>query len=274
MTSRYCCYLSTLATKETNAAAVSEYLSAILRTSGKAPVETDVFLKLEDHSRRTFLDHAQHLYNTALEHPLDISLSVIPVVAHGQPTVDTCLPLTEPPVAVAQPADTVVLLDKAAMQSSARFEPFYRYVAVGGTFDHLHSGHKLLLTTALLHTTDKLRVGITGPELLTKKKFAEELEPIEARKAGVVRFLQKIRRDVEFEVETISDVSGGTDRIAEVEALTTSPETEGALAVINELRAKNGITRPLVGIPIPYVQAADGRVISSTIYRERLSHKG
>lgn len=74
-------------------------------------------------------------------------------------------------------------------------------VAVGGTFDHLHVGHRLLLTaTALaldpLGPGDKaersLTVGITGDELLKNKKFAEVLEKWEERQAAVYEFLSSI----------------------------------------------------------------------------------
>ena len=75
-------------------------------------------------------------------------------------------------------------------------------VAVGGTFDHLHAGHKLLLTaTALLvepyqninHPPARcLTVGITGDELLKNKKFAELLESWEERATAAYKFLSSI----------------------------------------------------------------------------------
>ena len=75
-------------------------------------------------------------------------------------------------------------------------------VAVGGTFDHLHAGHKLLLTmTALLldckvaSTQSRgslLTVGITGDELLKKKQFLDELLDWDTRQASVRQFLLDI----------------------------------------------------------------------------------
>ena len=71
-------------------------------------------------------------------------------------------------------------------------------VAVGGTFDHLHVGHKVLLSmTALVlransvteATNRSLIVGITGDDLLRNKKYAGELEDWGARQAAVEGFL-------------------------------------------------------------------------------------
>lgn len=71
-------------------------------------------------------------------------------------------------------------------------------VAVGGTFDHLHAGHKLLLTmTALLLNLEEksassggsLTVGITGDELLMKKQYIDQLQDWDERQAAVREFL-------------------------------------------------------------------------------------
>jgi len=72
-------------------------------------------------------------------------------------------------------------------------------VAVGGTFDHLHAGHKLLLTmtTLVLEPATRsgipqnrtLTIGITGDELLKKKQFAEVLQSWDQRQACVRQFL-------------------------------------------------------------------------------------
>lgn len=45
----------------------------------------------------------------------------------------------------------------------------YGTTVVAGTFDHLHSGHRLLLTQTALLTRNEIRIGVTTDALLTKK---------------------------------------------------------------------------------------------------------
>jgi phosphopantetheine adenylyltransferase len=72
---------------------------------------------------------------------------------------------------------------------------------LGGTFDHLHPGHKLLLhaTVLLMGIPEKrsgkqavLIVGISGDELLKNKKYAEVLQPWDVRANKVLQFLSTI----------------------------------------------------------------------------------
>jgi phosphopantetheine adenylyltransferase len=76
-------------------------------------------------------------------------------------------------------------------------------VAVGGTFDHLHIGHKLLLTMFAFvlgrrqasvdgQASSTLTVGITGDALLKNKKYAEHLESWQRRQESTHDFLSSI----------------------------------------------------------------------------------
>ena len=46
--------------------------------------------------------------------------------------------------------------------TASNFPPFYPVSIIGGTFDHLHAGHKILLSMAAYITSQKLIIGITG----------------------------------------------------------------------------------------------------------------
>ena len=74
-------------------------------------------------------------------------------------------------------------------------------VIVGGTFDHIHAGHKLLLTVLALvlqpasrtsTAPRRLIVGITGDELLKNKKYAEYVESWDRRQQDIVNFFISI----------------------------------------------------------------------------------
>jgi phosphopantetheine adenylyltransferase len=78
---------------------------------------------------------------------------------------------------------------------------YHKHVAVGGTFDHLHIGHKLLLTMVVFtvdrpSTTEEnkavITIGITAEDLLKNKKYAEFLEDWHERYQSVHKFLHGI----------------------------------------------------------------------------------
>ena len=47
----------------------------------------------------------------------------------------------------------------------------YENVVLGGTFDRLHNGHKILLSEAVLRCTNKLTIGVTETNMLKGKFF-------------------------------------------------------------------------------------------------------
>ncbi|KAK1991199.1 cytidylyltransferase [Colletotrichum falcatum] len=92
-------------------------------------------------------------------------------------------------------------LDGAGDERVAEDTPGYSTVCLGGTFDHLHPGHKLLLTAATLllrvpvkdsTSTCRLIVGITGDKLLTNKKYAELVQSWDDRARCVIDFLSSL----------------------------------------------------------------------------------
>jgi phosphopantetheine adenylyltransferase len=151
-------------------------------------------------------------------------------------------------------------------------------VAVGGTFDHLHAGHKLLLTMATLlleppGQSDQGRriiIGITQDELLKNKRYASFLESWEARQQNVSDFLLALldysspvatppaicqvsrpdlnRKEVHLklipalviEFVPISDPFGPTITDESISALVVSAETRGGGQAVNEKREELG----------------------------------
>lgn len=114
-------------------------------------------------------------------------------------------------------------------------------VALGGTFDHLHAGHKILLSMAAWITAKKIIVGVTDDTLLGKKSHREVLESIGARQDAVRAFLQLFRPQIEAEVVAISDVYGPTATDDDIQALVVSKETISGGQSIAKLRDERGL---------------------------------
>jgi len=61
----------------------------------------------------------------------------------------------------------------ASIKEGTRYETMenklYENVVLGGTFDRLHQGHKILLSTAALKCTKRLTVGVTDTSMLKCK---------------------------------------------------------------------------------------------------------
>jgi len=112
----------------------------------------------------------------------------------------------------------VSMVQNGAVISSPKSQAnIHEVVAVGGTFDNIHAGHKLLLTASALLLQPatnasspplRLIIGITGDELLKNKKYAEYLKSWKQRQDDVVEFLLSIllfsRSRVDEEIRTLS----------------------------------------------------------------------
>lgn len=149
---------------------------------------------------------------------------------------------------------------------------FHQYPtsAVGGTFDHLHDGHKILLLMAAFVASKTVIVGVTGPKLLVKKKYAEVLEPLEKRVASVCSFLQKsLRSGVDFQIYQINDVCGPTGFVRDIDALIISEETALGAEFVNNYRAEHDFF-PLKVVPVEVI-GGDGSGNAENNWKGKLS---
>jgi hypothetical protein len=79
---------------------------------------------------------------------------------------------------------------------------------MGGTFDRLHPGHKIMLSEAVLLTHNRLLIGITTELMLKRKKLAELIEPIEERSEILRKFLATVAPYLQVNIVPIDDPYG------------------------------------------------------------------
>ncbi|XP_065089191.1 bifunctional coenzyme A synthase [Ochlerotatus camptorhynchus] len=119
----------------------------------------------------------------------------------------------------------------------------FKNVVLGGTFDRIHAGHKVLLSQAALLAEERLLVGVTDENMIKSKKLWELILPTERRIADVRAFLEDIDSTLQYEVVPISDPFGPTATDPNMDMIVVSTETARGGAKVNELRAKNGLNQ-------------------------------
>ncbi|GAA5940747.1 putative pantetheine-phosphate adenylyltransferase [Sporobolomyces koalae] len=129
------------------------------------------------------------------------------------------------------------------LESAERIpEGSYPVVALGGTFDHLHAGHKILLSMACSIATRKVIVGVSDDALLGKKQHRAHLESIQQRIRNVEAFIELVRPTITHQVVPLQDVYGPTATDPDIQALVVSEETRAGGDAINKLRAQRSLS--------------------------------
>lgn len=136
----------------------------------------------------------------------------------------------------------------------------YKKVAVGGTFDKFHDGHKKLLSTAFA-LGNKIEIGVTSDEFGGLKG---DIDSFEDRSNYVKSFFSDKSN---FNVLSLDDPFGTTIFDEDFDAIVVSEETEPTAIKINEIRSSKGMN-PLDIVVVSFVLAEDGEPISSTRIRK------
>ena len=135
----------------------------------------------------------------------------------------------------------------------------YDKVAVGGTFDKFHDGHKKLLSTAF-QIGNKVEIGVTSDAFGGLKG---DIDSCKERMRNLKSFFHDKSN---FHVVSLDDPFGTTIYEADFDAIVVSEETEPNAIKINEIRVSKGMD-PLDIVVVSFVLAEDGTPISSTRIR-------
>jgi cytidyltransferase-like protein len=142
----------------------------------------------------------------------------------------------------------------------------FRKVAVGGTFDELHRGHRALLVKAF-EIGERVMIGLCSDEFAEKLNKPHVTAPYEERLKELKAFLNDSGYSRKAEIIPLNDPYGPTLTESCIEALVVSEETRPTALKINEKRRKAALP-PLKIVTIKMVPAENRAPISTTRIRK------
>jgi pantetheine-phosphate adenylyltransferase len=141
----------------------------------------------------------------------------------------------------------------------------YQKVAVGGTFDKLHRGHRALLDKAF-EVGEKVVIGLTSDAFVVKMGKPHKTASYQNRQKELLTFLKQQGLSSRAEIVPLDDAYGLTISGKGLEALVVSEETAKTAGAINEVRKKAGVA-PLEIVVVAMVPAENHTPISTTRIR-------
>lgn len=226
----------------------------------------------------------RHIFHPSSEAGYQLHAAYLKYAEGKQRFLQSQLVAVDGGLTLSQPASSQGTANDAASVSGPRTSrqpkhsaKSYTTVCLGGTFDHLHPGHKLFLHAAILllnlqdNPSDEeppceLVVGISSDELLAKKKYADQLQSWDVRSRSVINFLSTLlnwsttsataMKAVQAETKELHatfrsgrilvrcvdfhDLYGPTVKQESIQALVVSGETRSGGQAVNDKRHSQG----------------------------------
>ena len=138
-------------------------------------------------------------------------------------------------------------------------------MALGGTFDVLHAGHRHLLSEAF-KLGDMVLIGITTDRLVVILRKKHQVRPFSSRVRDLNGFLKARRWSSRARVTALREPYGPAASRRKLQALIVSKGTLASGRRLNQLRKQNGL-QPLDLYVVDLLKASDGKPISTTRVR-------
>lgn len=149
----------------------------------------------------------------------------------------------------------------------------FETVAVGGTFDLFHKGHRALLMKAF-EVGNRVLVGLCSDDFVKKMKKPHGITSYAKRLEELTNLLKANGLLDRAEIVPLDDAYGTTLADKRIDALVVSEETEPQARRINEKRKSMG-KPPLPIVTVSMVMSEDNYPISSTrIWFEEIDREG
>jgi len=140
----------------------------------------------------------------------------------------------------------------------------FKKVAVGGTFDQLHRGHRALLGKAF-EVGEKVVIGLTSDEFVTQMGKPHNTASYSQRRRELEDYLKDQCLDKRAEIVPLNDPMG-LMMTKNFDALVVSQETEHVGEAINQKRQQANVAKLQI-VTVALVPAENHHPISTTRIR-------
>ena len=134
-------------------------------------------------------------------------------------------------------------------------------IAMGDTFDVIHSGHMALLNKAF-SISSKIIIGLSSDQLAAKRG-KKLVNGYSKRLSSLKDVIEERFPNSSYEISKLENDFGPAVIEGSVKALVVSKETSSKGVKLNELRMERNLP-PVEIVVVPMVLAKDGKAISST----------
>lgn len=144
----------------------------------------------------------------------------------------------------------------------------YRYLTIGGTFDHLHAGHTALINHAL-KISDYIKIALTSDIYTQRKNFSHQIQTYAERKKSLLEYVSKNKTSSRVSILPINDLYGFSLHDASLQAIVVTRETYKNALIINKERIKKRLP-PLDIVQVPLLKGPDKHIIRAERIRKGL----
>lgn len=138
----------------------------------------------------------------------------------------------------------------------------YACCLVGGTFDRLHSGHKLLLSMAISRS-EQVEIHVVNDEIAGRK--SPHIQPYDDRVDAIYDWLSE-KSYHSVSIFQLNDSFGPAPNHESADAIIATPETIGNCQEINRMRELSGLGKLSI-LEVPHMLDYSGKIISSSRIR-------